>query len=72
MNPKQRAFLCLERLLKFSSLRLSLAKREFRIAKVMCAQQDISYWIAEIKDSLAECDSRSSAIKKLAIEKRVA
>ena len=71
-RAKIRAFRLLEILLKRAGVRLSVAQRDFRQAKILSDQDAIKYSLLATQEAFAECGRISNRVRELGIRKRVA
>ena len=76
MTPEQaiarhRVFRLNEVLLKIAGMKLSVAQKDFRHAKIMCDQPAIKKAIRETQKAFLDCGRISNRIKKLGIKMRV-
>jgi hypothetical protein len=68
---RHRAFRLLEVLFKHAGMRLLVAKRDFRKAKVHCDQPSIQQAIIDTQNAADECSRISRRVKALGIRRRV-
>jgi len=65
MNPKDKALECLTKLRKYASTRLSVAQRDFRVAKILCDQQGMADAIADSDRAFRETGKWSNQIRRV-------